>query len=205
MGNQSLELVKTCEKAQEQTKTPIIPAVSACDIYRCSSRTELDIWAQHIDPKESNRNTGWITAEALKRAGAKGVFLNHSEHLLEYWDLKQALLYAKNLEMKTLVFVPDLELAQRADALSPDYIAYEAPELVAGEKAIVEFPDQQEKIKKFVNIVKNAVPLTGAGIKDTEDVKKSLQLGVKGVVVASGVVKNNNPLQALLNLSKGFN
>lgn len=204
LGSKSVELAKICQKAKEQTDISIIPAVSTPDIYRCTQSVNIEIWAQHCDPKESSRNTGWITAESLKRAGASGVFINHSEHPLEFSEITEILKKVKKAGLHSLIFTPDLAHAKKADALEPDYLAYEPPELVAGGKAVVEFKKEQEKIKKFASLVKHAQPLTGAGIKSKRDVYKSLELGVEGVAVASGFVKSADPHQLLLDISKGF-
>jgi len=44
----------------------------------------------------------------------------------------------------------------------------------------------------------------GAGIKTGEDVKKAVKLGVKGVLVSSGVVKAEDPEKKLTELAKAF-
>jgi triosephosphate isomerase len=44
--------------------------------------------------------------------------------------------------------------------------------------------------------------LCGAGISTGEDVKKALELGTKGVLLASGVVKAKDPYKVLLDMAK---
>jgi len=67
---------------------------------------------------------------------------------------------------------------------------------------------EPEIIKSSVNEVKkNSLRtnlLCGAGIKTKDDVKKSIELGAKGVILASGVVKAENVSQAIENLVKGL-
>ncbi len=41
-------------------------------------------------------------------------------------------------------------------------------------------------------------------MKDREDVKKAVELGAKGILVASGVVKSENPEEAISDLLMGF-
>jgi len=50
------------------------------------------------------------------------------------------------------------------------------------------------------DINKEIVPLCGAGISNKEDVEAAKKLGVKGVLVASAIVKAENQREALLNL-----
>ncbi|HEC96270.1 MAG TPA: triose-phosphate isomerase, partial [Euryarchaeota archaeon] len=49
-------------------------------------------------------------------------------------------------------------------------------------------------------INKNVRILTGAGIKRKEDVKKAVELGTDGVLLASGFVKAKNPKEFLRDL-----
>jgi len=55
-----------------------------------------------------------------------------------------------------------------------------------------------------VNLVKKISPkvkvLTGAGISTGEDVKKALELGTVGVLLASGVTKAKDPEKAIRDL-----
>ena len=53
----------------------------------------------------------------------------------------------------------------------------------------------------------NVAPLCGAGITNSGDVQKALELGTKGILVASGVVKAKNPekiLEEMANVSREF-
>ena len=56
-------------------------------------------------------------------------------------------------------------------------------------------------MKNFVRSIEKVNPkvkvLCGAGITSGEDVKKALELGTKGILVASGVVKAKNPRKVL--------
>jgi len=142
---------------------------------------------------------------ALKQAGASGVFLNHSEHLYppNFVELKKAVKMAKDEGLETLVFSPDLERSKIIDQFNPDYIALEEPSLVSGDTAMVKIPRLRKLTKKFSSVIKS-FPLIGAGIKTKKDVVESLKLGVKGVGLASGFVKNDNPKTALQSLASAF-
>ena len=63
-----------------------------------------------------------------------------------------------------------------------------------------------EIISQSVEIAKEAdLPLiVGAGIKSTEDVRKSIELGAAGVAVASDVVAAKDPKKEILDLVEGF-
>ena len=59
-------------------------------------------------------------------------------------------------------------------------------------------------IKNTVDAVKSVNPnvevLTGAGIKNGDDVKMAIKLGTVGVLLASGVTKAEDPEQVLRDL-----
>jgi len=204
LGEKSVSLAKRCLSISRTTKTPIIPIVSVADLYRVKTELKSEVWVQHIDPKKSDRNTGWVTALSVKLAGASGVLLNHSEHPLTFKEIVFCLKEAKKNRLKTLVCVGDIAMAGKVDSLGPDFIALETPELIAGKKAMVEFPKEQIKIKKFVKVIKHSWPIIGAGIRDNEDIVKSLQLGMRGALIASRIVKAHNPREIITQLAKSF-
>ena len=59
--------------------TGVIVCLQPGDVH-LSSKTKLEIWAQHVDPVVYGSHTGWILPENMKENGAKGVLINHSEH-----------------------------------------------------------------------------------------------------------------------------
>jgi triosephosphate isomerase len=107
--------------------------------------------------------------------------------------------------LKTLIFAANPQELESVLKLKPTYAAYEPPELV-GSKTTSVAQANSEIIEIAVQTAKKAgVPLVvGAGIKDSQDVRKSLELGAVGVAVASDVVTANDPRQELLDLIEGF-
>jgi len=87
-------------------------------------------------------------------------------------------------------------------ALGPDYVAVEPPELIG--TGIPVSKAKPEVITDTVELVKKVNPevkvLTGAGISSGEDVKKALELGSVGVLLASGVTKAKDPEKAIRDL-----
>lgn len=202
VGEKAVFLAKLCKKYYSKS-LPIIPAVQTTDLYRLSKTVKIPLWAQHIDPVKPNRATGFVSALAVKKAGAQGVFLNHSEHPIKFSDIKFSLTQTKIYKLKVLVFVKNIFWAKKVDQLKPDLIALEEPSLVSGDKAMVKDEKLKKEIKKFAESVK-ATPIVGAGIKNKRDVSESLKLGVKGIALASGIVKASNPEEVLKDLIRGF-
>ena len=96
--------------------------------------------------------------------------------------------------MISIVCVKDVAEARKYAKLNPNYIAIEPPELIGSGKAVSK--EKPELITKAADAVKNAKNntklLCGAGIVSGEDVSKAVELGSKGILVASGIIKAKN-------------
>lgn len=194
-GEKALKIAKEIEKIDKK----IIIGVEASDIYEISKKTKLKVYAQHVDYFEPGRNTGYIIPEAVKKDGAIGTFLNHSEHKLSYEILKKTIERCKKINLKILVFANGIKKAEKIQKLKPDYLAIEPPELVAGKKSV-----SKEKPELITNIKKKIKMkfLVGAGIHTNEDVKIAMKLGASGIAISSAITKAKNPekkLRELLN------
>jgi triosephosphate isomerase (TIM) len=203
-GKKALALAKICESIFLETGIEVVIGVQAVDIRLVSSQVKIPVFAQHIEAAEPGRNTGFTTAFAVKTAGAAGVFLNHSEHYCRNLaEIEKSLGLAKELDLKTLVFVKDLVQAKEVDKFSPGWLALEEPSMVSGDIAMVKVKKLRDLIKTFSSSV-SSVPLVGAGVKTAEDVKQSLALGSKGVALASGFIKASDPEAVLMELAEAF-
>lgn len=205
-GVAALSLVHILEEVAHETQIKIIPVVQASDIKEVVQSSTLEIWTQHIDFVEYGAHTGAILPEAVFEDGATGTFLNHSEHkFTNFEDLRKANQRAQKVGLKTLIFAGDISELKLILNLSPTYVSYEPPELV-GSKTTSVAREKPETISQAVEISrKKELPLiVGAGIKSTEDVRKSLELGAAGVAVASDIVTSKDPKKEILELVQGF-
>jgi triosephosphate isomerase len=205
-GQAALKLISILEEVAVASKIKIIPVVQATDVKEAIQSSKLEIWVQNIDPVEPGAHTGAILAEAVFQDGATGTFLNHSEHkFTNFDDLKRAVDRASLVGLKTLVFASNLAELKKVLPLKPTLVAYEPPELIGSQESSVA-KEKSEIIAQAVEICKQAslALIVGAGIKSSEDVKKSLALGAVGVAVASDVVKSQEPKTEILDLVKGF-
>lgn len=192
-GKDTIKLAKAIEKFDKN----IIVGVQSTDIYEIVKSTKLKVYAQHVDYMKPGRNTGFILPEAVKADGAKGVFLNHSEHRLRFDVLRKTVEHCKKVKLKILVFAANLKEAKRIEKLKVDYIVIEPPELVAGKKSVSKY-----KPELIENIAKNLKSkfLVGAGIKSNEDVVIAMKLGASGIAVSSAITKAKNVKKALKEL-----
>lgn len=178
-------LVKKC------LKLGAIPCVQPFNVVKGA-------WLQHVDAIEKGRNTGFISIDNAKKAGFKGTLLNHSEHRLDFKVLKKTIELCKKKRFKCCVCVESVSEASKISKLKPDYVAFELPSLIGGNKSISK--SNPELISKVVKASKSIKVLAGAGIKTKEDVEVAKKLGCKGVLVASGIVKSSNPIKKIKDL-----
>jgi triosephosphate isomerase len=203
-GEKAVELARICQEVAEETGVKIVIGLQPTDIFRVASQIKIPIFSQHCDPVSPGKHNGLITALALKKAGASGVFLNHSEHnFFSFADLGMAIEKAKEQALETLVFSKDVKIAVKVDQFKPDYLALEDPNLIASDTAMIERPDNFKLIREFIEAIK-AMPLIGAGVRTREDVFQSLKIGIKGVALSSAFVTSLSPKQVLLSLTSAF-
>lgn len=202
-GEKALELAKIHDKVAKKTGKNIIVAVQATDIFRVSQNVEIPIFAQHCDAVGFGSKTGWITPEAAKMAGAVGTILHHSEHRFSnHKTLGEAITRAKENNLITCVCAETAEEGEEiAKKFHPDFIAVEPPELIGGDISVS--TAQPELISASVKKIPSAV-LVGAGVKNAADVSIAIELGAKGVLLASGITKATNPEEVLLDLCSGL-
>ncbi len=195
-GNDSLKLSKIIEQVDKN----IIIGVQATDLFNISKNTKLKIYSQHVDSPEPGRNTGFILPEAVKKNGAKGIFLNHSEHRVSLEEIKLVVNRCKELKLQTMIFAKDISEAKKIEKLKPDYVILEPAELIAGRISISE--SKPELIKKIRKELKCKF-LVGAGIHSKEDVDVAVKLGASGVALSSAITTAKNPKQKLKELVYG--
>ncbi|MFA4960723.1 MAG: triose-phosphate isomerase [Candidatus Pacearchaeota archaeon] len=189
-GKSAVELAKKIEKFDKK----IIVGVSAADIFAVSSKTKLMVFAQHVDCEERGKATGFILPEAVKANGAIGVFLNHSEHKINFEELKKTVKRCREIGLKVLIFASNLREAKDEKKLNPDYLVYEPPEFVGTKISVSKAkPEVIKKIRKEIG----REFLVGAGIHSAKDVQIAMELGASGIAVSSAIATTKNPDKAL--------
>jgi len=196
-GKKAEKLSQLCIEASEETGEKVVSVPQHQDLRI----TEGEIFGQHLDPVEQGSHTGHITAEGLKSTGASGTLINHSEMRIKHEKIQKSIKRAKEEGLTTVVCAQSPEECEEVSKFRPDYVAFEPPELIGGDVSVSSA--EPELIEEAVERSEVDV-LTGAGIKSKEDVEKSIELGCKGVLVASGVVKSENPYEEIVELCEGL-
>lgn len=195
-----LDACKSLEKKAKANNVEIIIIPQFPDIKDSISQN-ITTFSQHIDNISPGSHTGFISPDNLLSIGVKGTLLNHSEHRISKDVLKDSITKAKEIGLLTCVCAQTPQEIEEIVLMEPDYIAYEPPELIGGDVSVTTKPKSITQALSF----SNSTPLlVGAGVKNSDDVSKAVELGTKGVLVASGIVKADNKKQAIEELIDGF-
>ncbi|MEM4165278.1 MAG: triose-phosphate isomerase, partial [Nitrososphaerales archaeon] len=167
---------------------------------------KIPVFAQHTDPEKVGSSTGAIVAEVIKVAGAKGSILNHSERRIEQDKIKATIKRLREADLVSVVCAREPSEVSVYAEFSPDYIAIEPPELIGSGVAVSKA--KPEVITESVKAASISNPdvgvICGAGIVDGSDVEAALNLGVCGVLVASGIVKAADWRSKIFEMSKAL-
>jgi len=192
-GEKIIKLVKAARKISKKYGIKIAVAPPQHLLSKVTSFS-LPILAQHVDDVKVGSTTGYVVPELLKKSKVRGSLINHSEHRISSKEIQQLVTRLRKLRMISVVCVKNVPEALKYAKLNPDYIAIEPPELIGSGKAVSK--EKPELITRAATAVKSARNQTkllcGAGIVSGEDVKQSMILGSKGILVASGIIKAKN-------------
>lgn len=206
MGEKAVALARILESVSEETGVSIAAAPQAIDLARIAQEIDIPVYAQHVDDCEPGARTGYVTAEAMKDAGAIGSLLNHSERQLKLSSIESTIRKMSGLALKSVVCANTPEVAVASAMLKPTAVAIEPPELIGSGTAVSKA--RPEIVSGTVKLIKAANPsvlvVCGAGIVNGEDVRAALKLGAQGILVASGVVKAKDPASAALDLARAL-
>jgi len=192
-GEKIKKFVKIAEQVSKKYKVKI--AISPPQhLIGLVANSSIPIFAQHVDDSKIGSTTGFIIPELLKKSKINGSLINHSEHRIPSKEIKKLVLKLNELKMISIVCVKDVAEVRKYVKIDPDFIAIEPPELIGSGKAVsTEKPDLIKKAASIINNSENKTKLLcGAGIVSGEDVAKALELGSKGILVASGIIKAKN-------------
>lgn len=206
-GKKAVRLAKICERVSKKYNVTIAVVPHFIDIRHVIEEVDIPVFAQHLGRIEkAGASTGHIVAENLKDAGIKGSLISHSERKLTMDEVGKCVDIAKNLGLISVCCIAIPEEVEKIARFGPDFIAVEPPELISSGISVSKA--KPEVVTRSVEMVQRVNPsvkvLCGAGITTGEDVKKALELGTVGVLVASGVVKAENPEAVLTDFAKSL-
>ena len=183
-GDGAVDLARVCKRVGEETGVRIIVCPQLSDLAACVE-TGAECWAQKYEPEAG---------------GNKGTLLNHSDYRIDRATLERTLLELEGIEV--CVCAASVKEAINLSGLEVNYVAFEPPALIGNREKSVS-SEKLEDIRRLVSSVQCSV-LVGAGVHVAEDVKIALEMGAKGVLVATDVVKAENPEKELRELAEAF-
>jgi triosephosphate isomerase len=198
-GARALELAKQAERASKETGACIVVVPQPMDLSKIASSVDIPVFAQHIDPIKPGSSTGHILAEAVKETGAVGTIINHSERQLRLIDIEATIRLCREKGLISCVCANNPSVSAAVAAMKPDITSMEPPELIGSGISVSKAKPEiiSDTVRLVQKIEPNMTVLCGAGITTAEDVSKALDLGTRGVLVASGIVKAKDPYSIL--------
>ena len=147
-----------------------------------------DSYTRGSDDEMKKTQTGRMTPKMIERCGGVGTLINHAENPRTDDEIYE-IVTDFELENPALLTIVCAENSERGEAIKalckPDFVAIEPPDLIGGDVSVTTRP---EIVSDAVSRLGDNV-LVGAGVKTGEDIRSALELGAKGVLLASGVVK----------------
>jgi len=204
LGAKGAELCRHASEVSLLTGVRIIVAPQAVDL-REACQICSDVFAQHVDAVEQGAFTGTTTVEAIKAAGCKGSLVNHSEHRIPEEQIAEIIARLRVAGLESMLCTKDAEESARLAKYEPTFIAVEPPELIGS--GISVSTARPEVVSGTVEAVAkvNATPvLCGAGVSNAADVKKAVELGAKGVLLASAYVRAKDPKALLTKMAESI-
>jgi triosephosphate isomerase len=203
MGNRAHLIATAAQLVSRESGVTIGIAPGYIDLHPLCHHFEIPIYAQHVDGCEPGANTGHITVDAIKSAGAAGSLVNHSERRLTIAEIEASVRGLAVQKLVSVICSNNEQTSAGAAALSPDYVAIEPPELIGSGVSVSKAnPDIIRRSVAAVHAVSPKVKvLTGAGIQSGECVRIAVDLGTDGVLLASSVVKSKEPAAVLRDLT----
>ena len=190
-GESAIELARVVAASAEGKGVEAIVCPPLPMLGSVASRIKIKVFSQTVGYESGDMTTGAVTVDSVRLAGAGGTLLNHSECRTPFSKLKELLPRLRESALEVCLCAKDSAEAARLSKLGPDYLAVEPPELIGSGIAVSKA--RPEVVSNTVKAARSAgyggKILCGAGIVTGEDVKKALELGADGVLVASSVVK----------------
>jgi len=205
-GKRALELSKIIEEIAAENSVNAAVAPQYVDIHRVATEVKIPIIAQHVDPIMPGRNTGWVTIESVKAAGAVGTLINHSEHKLQISQIGEVVKLARRAEFVTIACTADVEESRKVAKVGPGMILIEPPELVGTGIPVSRAKPEvvRNSVKAIKRINAKIKVICGAGITTGEDVARAIELGAEGVGLSSGLVCAKDQRAAMEDIVSGI-
>ncbi|MEK6954018.1 MAG: triose-phosphate isomerase [Candidatus Micrarchaeota archaeon] len=202
-GEKGMHLSDVAFKLANKHKKSVVVAPQFADLALTASKYprsgHFSVFSQHFDSNSQGAFTGTVPAESMLSSGCSGTLLNHSEKKVNVAELINLVYHARKIGLDLIVCADDVHEAIAIAKLHPPCIAVEPPELIGSGISVSSAKPEivSDSVREIRKIDKNIKVLVGAGVSNAHDVKKSIQLGADGVLLASAFVKSRDPAKLL--------
>jgi len=206
-GENAVRLAKVCDEVAgsfgdsgaNDCVEEIVIAVHPTDLRAVSSAVSKvkvisesgDFYTKNNGEVVRKPQTGRMTPDMVFGCGAVGALVNHAENPRTDEEISMIVRDFKEEKSDSLIVVcaENVERAKKIEQIcgefKPDFIAIEPSELIGGDVSVTTKP---EIIREAVAAISLPI-LVGAGVKTLEDFVAAKELGAKGILLASGIVK----------------
>lgn len=204
LGKKGVELCQIASEVSLLTGIRIIVAPQAVDL-RDAVQISGDVFAQHVDSVAQGAFTGSVSVESVKEAGCKGSLVNHSEKRLPEETVAATIARLSEAGLESMLCTKDTAESVKLAAYRPTFLAVEPPELIgSGISVSTAKPEIVSNTVDAVAKVNGTPVLCGAGVSNGTDVKKAIELGAAGVLLASAYVKARDPKKLLTEMAEAM-
>jgi triosephosphate isomerase len=206
LGPAADTLARDLEELGRSAGVAVAIAPALPDLGRVATAVGIPVLAQHADAVAAGARTGFVPPEAIVAAGGRGSLVNHSEHPVSFAVAREITTRIAGTGLTAVVCAPTVASARRLAGLHVPYLAIEPPALIGGHRAVsTARPEIVSDTVAAVHAVDRSISvLCGAGVHDRQDVRRALELGAVGILVASAVTRASSPRNAIAELLSGF-
>ncbi len=202
-GENLRRFIEYAESASQDFNVEVLVAPPVVDLYYYAKKNPERLISQAVDTVDYGSSTGHIPLMRLVDMGLKYSLINHSENRVDHMLIKDINLVAKDIGFRLVVCIQSIDELKELLSLGvkPYAYAFEPPELIGSGRSVSKYAG--DELQKAVEICREAGVrcLCGAGITDVEDVELSMEYGVEGILVSSGIIKSKDPLGRILKFS----
>lgn len=202
-GDRAVKLARAAQAVAKKLKMEIVLAPPQPALALIAKNVKMPVICQHVDNEKVGSSTGYFLPEIAKSYGAAGSLINHSEHRIEMKQIASLVQRLRDLRMTSIVCAREPWEVMEVSVFQPDFIAIEPPELIGSGRAVSK--ENPEIITKSIEAASSrSKVICGAGITGRGDVAKAMELGSRGILVASGIIKASSWAQKISELSAGM-
>ena len=202
-GEGAVKLARAAQAVAKKLKVEIVLAPPQPALALVAKSVKMPVICQHVDNEKVGSSTGYLVPDVAKSYGASGSLINHSEHRIEMKQIAGLVERLRDLRMTSIVCAREPWEVMEISAFKPDFIAIEPPELIGSGRAVS--TENPAIITKSIEAAgSRSKVICGAGITGRGDVAKAMELGSRGVLVASGIIKASSWSGKIAELAAGM-